>query len=328
MGANAIRTSHNPPAPEFLDLCDRLGFLVMDGGVRRMDHRQGARGLPQVLRRVVGARRGGLRPPRPEPSFGRALERGERDRGAEHPGWRGCAAPAGRHLSPRRPDPAGHHRQRPDRRRRPSRHPRVPERGRHRGLQLRGPLARASGALCRAGPARPSRVEDDRDRERLRLPVLRRALLTGRRLHRGAAELHRWHAPGRAAVEVDHAARLLRRQLHVDRDRLPGREHLALQGVRLRGHGYHRPSQGLILPLSESVDRSPGAPALPPLELAGRRGAGDSGAGLHQLQHRGAVPQRSLAGREAPRVPARRAPPVAGTPTPSRSSRRPPTICT
>jgi beta-galactosidase len=29
-GVNAIRTSHNPPAPEFLDLCDRLGFLVMD----------------------------------------------------------------------------------------------------------------------------------------------------------------------------------------------------------------------------------------------------------------------------------------------------------
>jgi beta-galactosidase len=29
MGANAVRTSHNPPAPEFLDLCDRLGFLVM-----------------------------------------------------------------------------------------------------------------------------------------------------------------------------------------------------------------------------------------------------------------------------------------------------------
>jgi beta-galactosidase len=30
MGCNAIRTSHNPPAPEFLDLCDRIGFLVMD----------------------------------------------------------------------------------------------------------------------------------------------------------------------------------------------------------------------------------------------------------------------------------------------------------
>ncbi|GAA4496864.1 beta-galactosidase GalB [Hymenobacter ginsengisoli] len=30
MGCNAIRTSHNPPAPEFLDLCDRMGFLVLD----------------------------------------------------------------------------------------------------------------------------------------------------------------------------------------------------------------------------------------------------------------------------------------------------------
>ncbi|MGD0744882.1 MAG: beta-galactosidase GalB [Verrucomicrobiota bacterium] len=30
MGCNAIRTSHNPPAPELLDLCDRLGLLVMD----------------------------------------------------------------------------------------------------------------------------------------------------------------------------------------------------------------------------------------------------------------------------------------------------------
>ena len=30
MGCNAIRTSHNPPAPELLDLCDRLGFLVID----------------------------------------------------------------------------------------------------------------------------------------------------------------------------------------------------------------------------------------------------------------------------------------------------------
>ncbi len=30
MGCNSIRTSHNPPAPELLDLCDRMGFLVMD----------------------------------------------------------------------------------------------------------------------------------------------------------------------------------------------------------------------------------------------------------------------------------------------------------
>jgi beta-galactosidase len=30
MGCNAIRTSHNPPAPELLDLCDKMGFIVMD----------------------------------------------------------------------------------------------------------------------------------------------------------------------------------------------------------------------------------------------------------------------------------------------------------
>ena len=30
MGCNAIRTSHNPPAPELLALCDKMGFLVLD----------------------------------------------------------------------------------------------------------------------------------------------------------------------------------------------------------------------------------------------------------------------------------------------------------
>jgi beta-galactosidase len=30
MGCNAIRSSHNPPAPEVLDVCDRIGLLVFD----------------------------------------------------------------------------------------------------------------------------------------------------------------------------------------------------------------------------------------------------------------------------------------------------------
>lgn len=30
MGVNGIRTSHNPPAPELLELTDRMGFIVMD----------------------------------------------------------------------------------------------------------------------------------------------------------------------------------------------------------------------------------------------------------------------------------------------------------
>ena len=30
MGANGLRTSHNPPAPELLELADKMGFIVMD----------------------------------------------------------------------------------------------------------------------------------------------------------------------------------------------------------------------------------------------------------------------------------------------------------
>lgn len=30
MGCNGIRTAHNPPAPELLDLCDKMGFIVMN----------------------------------------------------------------------------------------------------------------------------------------------------------------------------------------------------------------------------------------------------------------------------------------------------------
>lgn len=29
-GCNAIRCAHNPPSPEFLDICDRMGFVVID----------------------------------------------------------------------------------------------------------------------------------------------------------------------------------------------------------------------------------------------------------------------------------------------------------
>ncbi len=29
MGCNAVRTSHNPPSPELIDLCDRMGILIM-----------------------------------------------------------------------------------------------------------------------------------------------------------------------------------------------------------------------------------------------------------------------------------------------------------
>jgi len=47
MGCNSIRTSHNPPAPELLELCDQMGFLVWDEafdtwktGKRKLDYNQ------------------------------------------------------------------------------------------------------------------------------------------------------------------------------------------------------------------------------------------------------------------------------------------------
>ena len=41
MGCNAIRLSHNPPAPELLDLLDRMGFLVMDESFDEWRHAKG-----------------------------------------------------------------------------------------------------------------------------------------------------------------------------------------------------------------------------------------------------------------------------------------------
>ena len=43
MGVNAIRTSHNPPAPELLDLADEMGFLVIDEAFDMWGRDEGAR---------------------------------------------------------------------------------------------------------------------------------------------------------------------------------------------------------------------------------------------------------------------------------------------
>jgi beta-galactosidase len=50
MGCNAIRTSHNPPAPEFLDLCDRLGFLVMDEAFDEWQSGKVAQGYHKIFK--------------------------------------------------------------------------------------------------------------------------------------------------------------------------------------------------------------------------------------------------------------------------------------
>jgi hypothetical protein len=44
MEANALRTSHNPPAAEVLDLCDRMGIVVWDEVFDKWDRTAGRQG--------------------------------------------------------------------------------------------------------------------------------------------------------------------------------------------------------------------------------------------------------------------------------------------
>jgi beta-galactosidase len=51
MGSNALRTSHNPPTPELLETCDRLGMLVMDENRLLGSDASNLEGLQQFVRR-------------------------------------------------------------------------------------------------------------------------------------------------------------------------------------------------------------------------------------------------------------------------------------
>jgi beta-galactosidase len=51
MGSNAYRASHNPPTPELLDACDRLGMLVMDETRLMSSSHEGLSQLSRLVRR-------------------------------------------------------------------------------------------------------------------------------------------------------------------------------------------------------------------------------------------------------------------------------------
>jgi beta-galactosidase len=51
MGSNAWRTAHNPPAPELLDACDRLGMLVLDETRMFSSNEEGLGQLERMIRR-------------------------------------------------------------------------------------------------------------------------------------------------------------------------------------------------------------------------------------------------------------------------------------
>jgi beta-galactosidase len=51
MGSNSYRASHNPPTPELLDACDRLGMLVMDETRMMSANPEGLTQLERLIRR-------------------------------------------------------------------------------------------------------------------------------------------------------------------------------------------------------------------------------------------------------------------------------------
>jgi len=70
MGVNAIRTSHNPPAPELLDLCDRMGFVVWDEAFDKWDgtaDRVSRAGSERSEGETPSGRKGGTPSPREPP---------------------------------------------------------------------------------------------------------------------------------------------------------------------------------------------------------------------------------------------------------------------
>ena len=68
MGVNAIRTSHNPPAPEMLDLCDEMGFVVWDECFDKWDGTAGRSPDQDLEEHVVRNLRAFVRRDRNHPS--------------------------------------------------------------------------------------------------------------------------------------------------------------------------------------------------------------------------------------------------------------------
>ena len=80
MGVNAIRTSHNPPAPELLDITDRLGVLVLDESFDTWTQNEDRQRLRPLFRNLGATRHPGHGQARPQSSQHHSLEHRQRGR--------------------------------------------------------------------------------------------------------------------------------------------------------------------------------------------------------------------------------------------------------
>ncbi len=109
LGVNAIRTAHNPPAPEFLDLCDRMGFLVMDEMFDCWTVAKNPIRLSSLFQRLVADGRARLNSPRPQSSEHHPLQRRQRNpRHAAGGEGQEDSCRTRRRRARSRSDPAGH----------------------------------------------------------------------------------------------------------------------------------------------------------------------------------------------------------------------------
>ena len=89
LGVNAIRTSHNPPSPELLEFCDRLGLVVMDEAFDMWRIPKVPNGYSKYFDEWGETRPARHDPPRPQPSERHHVEHRQRDSRAEPAGRRG-----------------------------------------------------------------------------------------------------------------------------------------------------------------------------------------------------------------------------------------------
>ena len=108
IGVNAVRTSHNPYAPEFYDLCDRMGFMVMDEFFDAWTgHKQSADFGGTTFNNSGPGRSDRHAEARSQPPEHRPLQHRQRDPRRAHVAARHRDDPH-QHLPQHRPDPPGH----------------------------------------------------------------------------------------------------------------------------------------------------------------------------------------------------------------------------
>ncbi len=256
MGSNGCRTSHNPPTPEFLDACDRMGMLVMDETRMMSSNPEGLSELERLIKRD-----------RNHPSVVIwSLGNEEAEQGSA----RGAKIVATMKKLQRRLDP--------------TRLSTAAMSGGWGGVGISNVLD-VHGMQLQRRPDRQvpqglSQAADDRDRDGKHSGDARHLReRQGARLHErvrhGEAGVGQ-HGGG--VVDVLRCARVAGGRVCVDRLRLPRRDdavQVAVYQLALWDSGHMRLRQRHGVLLQDVVGRGASAPSAAALELGGQRGPGD-----------------------------------------------------